>query len=137
MSERAAPILPGRLGNPDMTLADDPRADPRMIAALAPLGIGGPAEPLPLTPDMPLEHLHAFAGEAEQGFGGLGEALLVLQILAQGEKRDEAVERPAFEIVEVQGVRHPLGDRPLARGGGSVDRDDGDDHEVMLPKTWK
>ena len=42
MSERAAPILPGRLGNPDMTLADDPRADPRMIAAFAPLGIGGP-----------------------------------------------------------------------------------------------
>ena len=60
-----------------MTLADDPRADPRMIAALAPLGIGGAAEPLPLTPDMPLEHLHAFADEAEQGFGGLGEALLV------------------------------------------------------------
>ena len=39
MSERAAPILPGRLGNPNMTLAEDPRADPRMIAALAPLGI--------------------------------------------------------------------------------------------------
>ena len=35
-----------------------------------------PAEPLPVTADMPLEDLHEFADEAEQGFGGLGEALL-------------------------------------------------------------
>ena len=76
MSERAAPILPGRLGNPDMTLADDPRADPRMIAALAPLGIGGPVEPFPLTVDHPLEDLHAYADEGEQGFGAVGDVLL-------------------------------------------------------------
>ena len=76
MSERAAPILPGRLGNPDMTLADDPRADPRMVAALAPLGIGGPVEPFPLTVDHPLEVLHAYADEGEQGFGAVGDVLL-------------------------------------------------------------
>ena len=76
MSERASPILPGRLGNPDMTLADDPRADPRMIAALAPLGIGGPVEPFPLTVDHPLEDLHAYADEGEQGFGAVGDVLL-------------------------------------------------------------
>ena len=76
MSGRAAPILPGRLGNPDMTLADDPRADPRMIAALAPLGIGGPVEPFPLTVDHPLEDLHAYADEGEQGFGAVGDVLL-------------------------------------------------------------
>lgn len=76
MSERAAPILPGRLGNPDMALADDPRADPRMVVALAPLGIGGPVEPFPLTADDPLDALHAYADEAEQGFGALGDVLL-------------------------------------------------------------
>src|SRR6478609_5353261 len=76
MSERAAPILPGRLGNPNMTLAEDPRADPRMIAALAPLGIGGPVEPFPLTVDDPLDQLHAYADEGEQGFGAVGDALL-------------------------------------------------------------
>jgi len=76
MSERTAPILPGRLGNPNMTLAEDPRADPRMIAALAPLGIGGPVEPFPLTVDHPLEDLHAYADEGEQGFGAVGDVLL-------------------------------------------------------------
>ena len=34
------PHLPGRLGNPDLTLADDPRADPRMVAVDAPRGSG-------------------------------------------------------------------------------------------------
>ena len=76
MSERTAPILPGRLGHPNMTLAEDPRADPRMIAALTPLGIGGPVEPFPLTVDDPLDQLHAYADEGEQGFGALGDALL-------------------------------------------------------------
>ena len=41
----AGPLLPGRLGTPDMALRDDPRADPRMIAAMAPFGLGrSPAE---------------------------------------------------------------------------------------------
>ncbi len=35
--------LPGRLGNSAMTLKDDPRADPRMIAALAAFGLDAPA----------------------------------------------------------------------------------------------
>src|SRR3954469_10649688 len=93
MSERAAPILPGRLGNPDMTLADDPRADPRMIAALAPLGIGGAVEAFPLTVDHPLEDLHAFADEGEQGFGAVGDALL------QGLDRVTGVTR-AVEVIQ-------------------------------------
>ena len=38
-----SPVLPGRLGSPGMTLRDDPRADPRMIAAMEPLGLGRPA----------------------------------------------------------------------------------------------
>lgn len=102
MSERAAPnraqpILPGRLGNPDMALADDPRADPRMIAALATVGLGGPAEPLPLTADMPLDDLHAFADEAEQGFARLFDVLL------QGLAPVTGVERSVEVITGVDG----------------------------------
>lgn len=39
---------PGRLGNPDETLASDPRSDPRLVAALEPFGLGGRGDPLPL-----------------------------------------------------------------------------------------
>ncbi len=46
---------------------------PRMIAALTPLGIGGPVEPFPLTVDDPLDQLHAYADEGEQGFGAVGD----------------------------------------------------------------
>ncbi|MFT3853118.1 MAG: alpha/beta hydrolase fold domain-containing protein [Ilumatobacteraceae bacterium] len=74
--DRATPILPGRLGNPDMALADDPRADPRMIAALATVGLGGPAEPSPVTGASPLDELHTYVDEAEQGFGGLFDVLM-------------------------------------------------------------
>ena len=62
------PNLPGRLGNPDMTLADDPRADPRMIAAMTPVGLAERTPPQPVTVDTPLEQLHEFNLMAEAGF---------------------------------------------------------------------
>ena len=34
--------LPGRLGNPDETLGTDPRTDPRLVAAITPLGLAWP-----------------------------------------------------------------------------------------------
>jgi acetyl esterase len=71
-----SPILPGQLGTPGMVLNDDPRADPRMIAALAPFGIGGPAPELPFDSAAPLEMLLQYCGMAEEGFGGLGGALV-------------------------------------------------------------
>ena len=63
-----APNLPGRLGNPDMTLATDPRADPRMIAAMAPVGLAERTPPQPVTVETPLEQLHEFNTMAEAGF---------------------------------------------------------------------
>ncbi len=78
MTEHAAqPILPGRLGHPDMALADDPRADPRMVAALATVGLGGPTPPSPVNGESSLDDLHAYVDEAEQGFGGMNDALFV------------------------------------------------------------
>jgi acetyl esterase len=52
----AAPVvLPGRLGDAGMSLATDPRSDPRMLAAMRPLGMDQPAPPAPIGPDAPLE----------------------------------------------------------------------------------
>ena len=40
-------LLPGRLGNPDLTMIEDPRLDPRVRRALAGAPPGGPAAGLP------------------------------------------------------------------------------------------
>ena len=76
MNSPSSPLLPGRLGTPAMQLRDDPRADPRMIAAMAPLGLDGAGPPPPIDATAPLEQLRAFAAEAEAGFGGAFEALI-------------------------------------------------------------
>ena len=34
-------MMPGRLGNPDMSFSDDPRSDPRIVAALASMNVPG------------------------------------------------------------------------------------------------
>jgi acetyl esterase/lipase len=58
---------PGRLGDPAMTMRDDPRADPRMLAALAPLALDLPPEPMPLPMDAPREQLLELCAALEQG----------------------------------------------------------------------
>ncbi len=69
------PLLPGRLGTPGMVMRDDPRADPRMIAALAPLGLDGAPAPVPFNGDSPMEELLEFCNLAEPGFDALGTVL--------------------------------------------------------------
>lgn len=75
MTADSSPILPGRLGSPDMALRDDPRADPRMIAAMAPIGLDQHPAPTPVAVDSPLEALLEYCGLAEVGFEGLFGAL--------------------------------------------------------------
>jgi acetyl esterase len=70
----SGPVLPGRLGSADMTLATDPRADPRMLAVLNEIGLGDPI-PSPVDASSPLEELHAFVSMAEQGYEELFGAL--------------------------------------------------------------
>ncbi len=70
-----AVILPGRLGNPDMLLKTDPRADPRMVAAMVPLGLDGAPEPAPVDINSPSDELLEYAMAAEEGFGMLGDIL--------------------------------------------------------------
>lgn len=64
-----APVrLPGRLGDPDMTLGGDPRIDPRLAAAVASLGLDGHTPEVPLTRATPLDQLLAALAEMEKNF---------------------------------------------------------------------
>lgn len=67
--------LPGRLGDPDRSLATDPRTDPRMLAALAAFGLDQRTEPPPVTPASPRDEQLAFCASAEEGFEALFAAL--------------------------------------------------------------
>ncbi len=71
-------VLPGRLGDPNLTLRDDPRSDPRMIATLAPFGLDGPQPPAPVTAASPIDQIYAACAEMEAGFGAVFESLVDL-----------------------------------------------------------
>lgn len=68
--------LPGRLGTPGMCMRDDPRADPRMLAAFAPLGLDLPSPAAPLDRNAPLSDRRAYAASFEEQFAQLLDALL-------------------------------------------------------------
>ncbi|WP_226361107.1 alpha/beta hydrolase fold domain-containing protein [Pseudonocardia sp. ICBG1142] len=66
---------PGRLGNPSMTIGDDPRADPRMVAVLEGFGLTGHADDAPLDRTAGRPALLGFVDAAEEGFEGFFAAL--------------------------------------------------------------
>lgn len=69
------PNLPGRLGNPDMELRDDPRADPRMVAAIAPFELDKAPPPSPVGADSPDEEIYEHCLVTEEGFGQVFDIL--------------------------------------------------------------
>lgn len=71
----ASPQLPGRLGRPDMELKDDPRADPRMLAAMAPLGLDVTPPAAPVDGSSSLEAILDYCNESEEGFKAVGSML--------------------------------------------------------------
>lgn len=75
MSEKMLPQLPGRLGNPELTLRDDPRADPRMIKAMDALGLLDDAPPLPVSANSSIDELLAFCAMAEEGYEALNNTV--------------------------------------------------------------
>ncbi|MFN0089880.1 MAG: alpha/beta hydrolase fold domain-containing protein [Acidimicrobiales bacterium] len=105
-------VPPGRLGDPNMALRDDPRADPRMVAALAAFGLDGPPEPVAVTAASPLAELRAWAAETEVGFealfAGLGEGAPAVQGVVT-----ETVRVPARDGGEIQLYIH----RPAEAAG--------------------
>lgn len=76
--------LPGRLGNPEMVIGDDPRADPRMIAAMEPLGLAAGGEATPVTAASSMEDILTHCKDAEAGFGALGTVLAMNTPLTPG-----------------------------------------------------
>jgi len=70
-----SPILPGKLGNPEMLMKSDPRSDPRMVAAMAPLGLDVAPAPAPVDINSPIDDLIEFNMASEEGFSMLGEIL--------------------------------------------------------------
>ncbi len=70
------PQLPGKLGDPDMLIKNDPRADPRMQAVMAPLGLDVAPPPAGVDSNTPIDDLVAFALAAEGNFSALGPILL-------------------------------------------------------------
>ncbi len=67
--------LPGRLGDPEATFADDPRADSRLVALLEPVGLACRADPVPLDENSSLEEIRAVSGAGEPGFQTLFDGL--------------------------------------------------------------
>jgi acetyl esterase/lipase len=61
----------GRLADPDCTIGTDPRADPRMVKALAAFGMDGRLPEADLTVDAPLAQRLEFVAFAEQGTGAV------------------------------------------------------------------
>jgi acetyl esterase len=59
-----------------MVLRDDPRADPRMIAAMEPFGLADPPAPAPVSADSTIEELLEYVTAAEEGFEALFGAVV-------------------------------------------------------------
>ncbi|NOT55012.1 MAG: alpha/beta hydrolase fold domain-containing protein [Deltaproteobacteria bacterium] len=69
------PLLPGRLGNPDLVLKTDPRTDPRLIAACAPFALDVAPPPAPVTVNSSLPDKLAYTVANEAGMEGVFTAL--------------------------------------------------------------
>jgi len=68
--------LPGRLGDPDMCLGTDPRADARMVEGMTPYGMQLNAPASPVTIASPLEDRLAVTAATEQALQGFFPTLV-------------------------------------------------------------
>lgn len=68
--------LPGRLGDPDRSLATDHRADPRLQALFSGLGLATNGEPPPLGTDAGRDAVLEYVAAAEEGFEALFAGLV-------------------------------------------------------------
>ena len=84
--------LPGKLGDPLSEFSTDPRADPRLVAALAPFKMEGPVE-LPVSPASAYQDRLDWLAETEGMFEGL------FQILAADVKPVVGVEQ-RIEVIK-------------------------------------
>jgi acetyl esterase/lipase len=119
METSAISSLPGRLGDANRCLATDPRADARLVAAMAPFGLDRNAEPSPVGPNASLAERLAAAAAEEAGIGGFFAAIYAdLPEVVGVERSTETIEgvdgnsitlyihRPADATAEVPGILH-------------------------------
>ena len=117
-----SPLLPGRLGMPNLELRDDPRADPRMLAAMAPLGMDLSPPPSPVTVESPIADILESCMVSEAGFqmafGMVNEPSTTSGRLVDGRdhhrrrrQRDHVVRPPTRQHRRAAPVRgpHPRG----------------------------
>jgi acetyl esterase len=84
--------LPGRLGDSTRILKTDSRSDPRLIAALAPLGLGGAPTPVPVTQNDTLQAKLEYLAATEAAFDGLfGTLVTGLPPITNVERRTETI----------------------------------------------
>ena len=117
---------PGRLGDPSMELRSDPRADPRLVAALSPLGLDRAVAPPTVTRNSTREELLDWADKYERDFETAFAAALV------GAPAIEGINRTTVTITGTDGnaielyISRPHGiNRTLPRilqfhGGGMI-----------------
>ena len=107
-----SPVGPGQLGTPGMALRDDPRADPRMIAAMEPFGLDIRLEDAPVDSQSPIDALLEHMDAMEQGYEAVFAALVA------GLPEVAGVERIVEIIKGVDGNDITLYlHRPTAAGG--------------------
>ncbi len=70
-SKTQQPYSWGRLADPDRVLKTDPRADPRMVAALAEFGFDEAPPPAPVTAESPIDAILEYLAGAEPGYENL------------------------------------------------------------------
>ena len=130
MSTPSPSPLPGRLGNPDRTLATDPRSDPRMLAAMKPFGLGERTSPPRVSPQDSLDDRIAFSRRTESRLEALFDALLAelppVEGIArfsrvirgpQGHDLMLSVHRPADASGPLPGILHVHGGGMVMLGG--------------------
>ena len=86
------PLLPGRLGDPGRSLKTDPRADPRLVAALAEFGLDEAAPPAAVTAESPLGEILEFWAGAETGLQEIFDTFFTgLPEIKNVERRTEVI----------------------------------------------
>lgn len=90
--EGPGPTLPGRLGDPEMSLGTDPRSDPRMVAAMAPFGLDALSAPSPVSAATDYEGLLEYCDAAEPMYDVMFDALLAgLPEITNVDRRTETI----------------------------------------------
>jgi len=92
MTVTGSVVLPGRLGSPGMMLKDDPRADPRLVAAMASLGMDVAPPPAPVSGSSSIADVLAYVAVAEAGMSSaFGSLFASLEPVAGVESRAEHI----------------------------------------------